>query len=109
MLILPIEKNSPELYVSIDFAVLVFFIFTFITLLTIEMIMEVTNSTVGQYTCEIYFKLASIYRKRKYSGSLITYQQVPVMSRKRFRPWHMFTCDNSKLDSRRKTAQKHRG
>ena len=46
MPILPtIEKNSAELYVSIDFAVLLFFLFTFITLLTVEMIMEVMSST----------------------------------------------------------------
>ena len=50
MPILPssIEKNSAELYVSIDFAVLLFFLFTFITLLTVEMIMEVMSSTVRQ-------------------------------------------------------------
>ena len=46
MPILPtIEKNSAELYVSIDFAVLLFFLFTFITLLAVEMIMEVMSST----------------------------------------------------------------
>ena len=52
MPILPssIEKNSAELYVSIDFAVLLFFLFTFITLLTVEMIMEVTSFTARQYT-----------------------------------------------------------
>ena len=43
MAILPVEKtiNSTELYISIDLVVLLFFLFTFLSLLMVEMILEV--------------------------------------------------------------------